>query len=148
MRRRPVTEAVRTSPSVRDGNAGRDSLQACGCEWVIEAHGCDRAALANPEKLRALFAELTKALRLHPVGAANWHQFPGTGGITGLWLLEESHLACHTFPEYHSLCLNVFCCRPRAEWDFGAYLKGEFSARAVRVRRIDRPYLSDEPASG
>lgn len=121
----------------------------CGCEWVIEAHGCDRAALADLKKLRALFAELTAALSLHPVGDANWHQFPGTGGITGICLLAESHLACHTFPEYHSLCLNIFCCRPRAEWDFDACLKRQFSARAVHVRRIDRPYLSpsDESAS-
>jgi S-adenosylmethionine decarboxylase len=122
----------------------------CGCEWVIEAHGCDRAALADLEKLRALFQKLTEALALHPIGDATWHQFPGTGGITGLCLLTESHLACHTFPEYHSLCLNIFCCRPRAEWNFSAYLKREFAARAVSVRRIDRPYLSptDESTSG
>jgi len=122
----------------------------CGCEWVIEAHGCNPAALADPAKLRALFTELTGALALHPVGDTTWHQFPGTGGITGLSLLAESHVACHTFPEYHSLCLNVFCCRPRAEWNFTAYLKRAFGAASVSVRRIDRPYLapSDEPASG
>src|SRR5579872_5119117 len=121
----------------------------CGCEWVIEAHGCDRAALADLDKLRGMFQELTAALALHTVGHATWHQFPGTGGVTGLCLLSESHLACHTFPEYHSLCLNIFCCRPREEWDFSAYLKREFSATAVTVRRIDRPYLSppNEPAS-
>jgi S-adenosylmethionine decarboxylase len=120
----------------------------CGCEWVIEAHGCESSALADAGKLRALFDSLTDALALHPVGNSAWHQFPGTGGITGVLLLEESHLACHTFPEYHSLCLNVFCCRPRAEWDFNAYLRREFAATAVSVRRIDRPYLppSDEPA--
>jgi S-adenosylmethionine decarboxylase len=122
----------------------------CGCEWVIEAHGCDRGALADLGKLRAMFQRLTEALALHPVGDATWHQFPVTGGITGLCLLAESHLACHTFPEYHSLCLNIFCCRPREEWDFNAYLKREFSAQQVSVRRIDRPYLapSDESASG
>jgi S-adenosylmethionine decarboxylase len=121
----------------------------CGCEWVIEAHGCDAASLADVEKLRALFEKLTDALGLHPVGDTTWHQFPGTGGITGLCLLAESHLACHTFPEYHSLCLNIFCCRPRAEWDFSAYLKREFAADTVSVRRIDRPYLppADESAS-
>jgi len=122
----------------------------CGCEWVIEAHGCDAAALADLAKLRALFTSLTEALFLHPVGDATFHQFPGTGGITGMCLLAESHLACHTFPEYHSLCLNIFCCRPRAEWDFSEYLKREFAASAVNVRRIERPYLppSHEPARG
>jgi S-adenosylmethionine decarboxylase len=122
----------------------------CGCEWVIEAHGCDAAALADLAKLRALFTRLTEALFLHPVGDATFHQFPGTGGITGMCLLAESHLACHTFPEYHSLCLNIFCCRPRAEWDFGEYLRCEFAASAVNVRRIERPYLppSHEPARG
>lgn len=122
----------------------------CGCEWVIEAHGCDAAALADLAKLRALFTRLTEALFLHPVGDATFHQFPGTGGITGMCLLAESHLACHTFPEYHSLCLNIFCCRPRAEWDFGECLRREFAASAVNVRRIERPYLppAHEPARG
>ena len=45
----------------------------CGCEWVIEAHGCDAAALADLAKLRALFNSLTEALFLHPVGDATFH---------------------------------------------------------------------------
>src|SRR5258707_13949066 len=111
-----------------------------GVEWVIEAHGCDPASLSAIAKLEALFGELTRELSLHPVGEAQWHQFPGAGGITGLSLLRESHLACHTFPEYGSLCLNLFCCLPREDWDFETYLKSEFQAVGVSVRRFDRPY--------
>ena len=110
-----------------------------GCEWIVEAHECNPASLSDSAKLRALFAHLIEAMNLHPVGDACWHQFPG-GGITGLALLEESHIACHTFPEYRSLCLNVFCCRPRPEWDFEACLRRELGAGSVEVRRIERPY--------
>ena len=68
---------------------------------------------------------------------------PVTGGVTGLCLLAESHLACHTFPEHQSICLNVFCCQPRPDWDFAGYLEREFGAGEVRVRRIDRPYTHE-----
>ena len=111
-----------------------------GREWVVEAHGCDPGALADVAKLQALFARLTDGLSLRIVQEPAWHQFPVTGGVTGLCLLAESHLACHTFPEYRSLCLNLFCCRPRDDWDFEGDLQREFGATAVRVRRIDRPY--------
>ena len=111
-----------------------------GCEWVVEAHGCDPAALADVRTLQAVFAEIVSDLALHPLGRATWHQFPAPGGITGLELLSESHLACHTFPEYGSACFNLFCCRPRAEWDFAGRLQHHLGAAAVSVRRLDRPY--------
>jgi S-adenosylmethionine decarboxylase len=119
------------------------AVSASGVEWVIEAHGCDGAALAELSKLRALFADLVAALSLRPVREPVWHQFPTTGGITGLCLLAESHLACHTFPEHQSICLNVFCCQPRPDWDFTAYFKREFSATSVNIRRIERPYTHE-----
>ena len=111
-----------------------------GCEWIVEAHGCPADSLADAVRLRALFAALIEGMGLHQVGVSTWHQFPHTGGLTGLSLLEESHIACHTFPEHRSLCLNVFCCRPRPDWDFAEYLQRAFGAGSVEVRKLDRPY--------
>ena len=116
-----------------------------GIEWIVEAHGCEPSALADIDKLRALFARMIADIGLHPVAEAQWHQFSASSselkaGITGLCLLAESHLACHTFPEHGSLCLNLFCCKPRPEWDFAGYLKMHFGADAVEVRRLERAY--------
>ena len=111
-----------------------------GCEWIIEAHGCDASKLADRAALSLLFERIVEGMQLHPVAPASWHQFPNTGGITGLSLLAESHIACHTFPEYQSLCLNVFCCRPRPEWDFEAQLRAVLGATVVHVRRVERSY--------
>lgn len=112
----------------------------CGVEWVIEAHGCEASALADLGKLEHLFDQLTHEMDLHPLGRSSWHQFPNTGGITGVSLLSESHLACHTFPEYRSMCLNLFCCRERADGDFETLIRSGFGAAVVRVRKIERPY--------
>ena len=112
-----------------------------GCEWIVEAQGCNEAALRNPVLLNTLFEDLIRGMALHPVEPTVWHQFPGPGGITGMCLLAESHLACHTFPEYGSLCLNVFCCRNASDYDFESCLKQSFGdSVAVRVRKLERPY--------
>src|SRR5574340_1436437 len=109
-----------------------------GLEWIVEAHGCDPAALSDQSRLEHLFGTLVGQLHLHPLGKTSWHQFPHTGGITGVSLLSESHIACHTFPEYGSLCLNIFCCRPRPGADFEELLRQELSATKVCVRKVDR----------
>ena len=118
-----------------------------GIEWIVEAYGCSPDSLRDPARLRELFESVIGALRLRTVGATQWHQFPNTGGITGLCLLAESHLACHTFPEFGSLCLNLFCCVPREPWDFEQALAAAFGATSVSVRTITRPYSSTEELS-
>jgi S-adenosylmethionine decarboxylase len=114
--------------------------QTGGCEWVVEAHGCDGELLRDIKRLQQVFARIILEVGLHPVADSTWYQFPGAGGVTGLALLSESHLACHTFPEYRSACFNLFCCKPRSEWEFDARLKEMLGASTVTVRRIDRPY--------
>ena len=113
-----------------------------GIEWVVEAFGCSSQSLRDVAVLQNLFSTIIREMNLRPVGETQWHQFPGTGGITGLCLLAESHLACHTFPEHGSLCLNLFCCVPRTEWDFETVLRQLFDARSVTIRRLQRPYES------
>lgn len=111
-------------------------------EWIIDAHGCSAEALRNAELLHKFFRKIVEDMQLHTVGEMHLHQFPGSGGITGLCLLSESHLACHTFPEYSSLCLNLFSCVARPQWDFEKHLAEFFSATSVDVRRIVREYAS------
>ena len=114
-----------------------------GCEWVVDARGCDPARVADLAILRALFASIIEELRLSPVADAVWHTFPPPAGITGLVPLAESHLTVHTFPEHGSLCLNLFCCKPRAEWPWAERLRQHVGAEQVTVRRVERSYATE-----
>jgi S-adenosylmethionine decarboxylase len=111
-----------------------------GVEWVIDARGCDPSKLTDRASLQDLLDGIVGDLSLNVVGEPLWHTFPGAGGVTGLCLLSESHLAIHTFPEHGSLCLNVFCCRPRGDWDVEARLRHHVAASDVDVTRIERTY--------
>ncbi|MCX6623805.1 MAG: S-adenosylmethionine decarboxylase [Acidobacteria bacterium] len=111
-----------------------------GTEWLIDATGCDAARLSELTVIQGLFDALIAGMRLNPVEPAAWHQFPGHGGITGVCLLAESHLACHTFPEHESACLNVFCCKPREEPGWESLLRVHLRAGAVGVTRVTRNY--------
>ncbi len=117
------------------------SGQHAGREWVVEAYGCDPVRLVDPASLRALFGALVHELSLHPVGDAVWYQFPAPGGITGMLMLAESHLTVHTFPEHASVCLNLFCCTPRAAWNWDGRLAALLGAQTVRVRELAREYV-------
>src|SRR5882762_5432406 len=55
-----------------------------GLEWVVEAFGCSSSSLRDTAVLEDLFNNIIREMKLRPVGETQWHQFPGTGGITGL----------------------------------------------------------------
>jgi S-adenosylmethionine decarboxylase len=109
-----------------------------GTITVVDAFGCDAAALRSVETLAALFEELVRDLDLHPLHAPAWHRFPGPGGITGFVMLTESHLACHTFPENGLATIDLYCCRARPAWDWRKHLAERLGAGEVRVRALAR----------
>lgn len=109
-----------------------------GCEFVVDASGCDPARLASRPALEALVERLVSELALRPIDAPHWHAFDGPGGITGLLMLSESHLALHTFPERGYAALNLYHCAAQPDWPWDARLREALGAREVRVRKLQR----------
>ena len=109
-----------------------------GTEWLVDATGCDAAALRSVDVLRRLFARVIAEVQLKPLHDPAFHVFPGEGGITGFVMLSESHLAIHTFPEHGAATINLYCCRPRAGWPWGERLAEMLGADDVRVTIVQR----------
>jgi S-adenosylmethionine decarboxylase len=117
-----------------------------GTEWLIDASGCDAAALADLDRLRAVFDRVVRDLDLNVLGEIAWHQFDHPGGISGLALLSESHLSCHTYPEFGAATFNLYCCRNRASWTWETTLKEMLGAAEVNVRVFERTIQTDAHA--
>ena len=104
----------------------------------MDALGCDPAKLRDLSGIRSMLDELVARLSLNVIGQPLFHKFEGEGGVTGLYLLGESHLACHTYPEHQSLTLNLYSCTPKPRFDYDALLARCAGATSVVVRRVGR----------
>src|SRR5262245_50530246 len=116
-----------------------------GTEWLIDASGCDAAALADLDRLRTVFDRIIRDLGLNVLGEITWHQFDHPGGISGLAMLSESHLTCHTYPEFRAATFNLYCCRNRTAWPWEEMLKQMLGAAEVQVHVFERK-LQPTPA--
>ena len=77
---------------------------------------------------------LIREVGVRPIRDPLWQMFPAPGGITGLWLLAESHLAVHTYPETQFAAISLYCCRSPRD-----YAVGNPAARVVRGRPCGCP---------
>lgn len=70
---------------------------------------CPPSLLRDSEALRFACAQRAADAGLTVVGE-RFHTFADAGGVTGLVLLAESHLAVHTWPELDAVTLDVYVC--------------------------------------
>jgi S-adenosylmethionine decarboxylase len=117
-----------------------------GSETIVDALGCSAVALRDLAVLRGLCEQIVGDLGLAVLGQPQWHVFTGAGGVSGLYLLSESHLACHTYPEFGLATFNLYCCRDRANWDWCGWLEHALDAEHVDIRVVPRG--AQAPARG
>ena len=140
------TQPIESAIEQRDLTSGR-----VGTEWIVDAVGCDEAALRSLDKITQLAQAVIDDLGLKVVGVPQAHQFPFPFGVTVLFMLSESHLACHTYPEHRLATFNLYCCRERQAWPWDEQLVARIGAEKVAIRRISRgssKSLQSRPFSG
>ncbi|MBK7537003.1 MAG: adenosylmethionine decarboxylase [Myxococcales bacterium] len=108
-----------------------------GIEWIIDAFECRPAALRDRAAVTALLDRVIRDANLHVVAKAE-HVFGGPGGVTAMYLLAESHLTIHTFPESGVATINLYCCRPRLALPWHELLAEALGAVRVSVRELTR----------
>jgi S-adenosylmethionine/arginine decarboxylase-like enzyme len=129
-----------------------------GLHLTADLHRCaaPAALLADRKQLRVLALGAVATAGLTPVGDL-FHAFapggaasdvpapraPAAGGVTGVVLLAESHLALHTWPELAAVTLDVYVCNhaadnsERAEALLAA-LEAAFAPADCERRRVQR----------
>ncbi len=84
-------------------------MKALGQHYLLECDGVATSLLANPQHLQTMLYQAAQAANAH-VLFAHCHHFGHEQGVTGVLLLQESHISIHTWPEYRYAAIDVFMC--------------------------------------
>jgi S-adenosylmethionine decarboxylase len=79
-----------------------------GVHVLGNLYGCPRQLLKKKQQVRLILKNTVKESKLHPLGEV-FHQFKPEG-VTGVIILEESHLSIHTWPEKNFAAVDIFTC--------------------------------------
>lgn len=127
-----------------------------GLHLTADLTGCAAAALmVDAPALATATMAATAHAGLCVVGE-HWHRFPDgdsgqPGGVTGMLLLAESHVALHTWPELGAVTLDVYVCNYGADnsakaLTLMAALTDLFRPAAVSQHRLERGTPPAPPA--
>ena len=119
-----------------------------GLHLTADLYECrpHQGLLSNAEALRIHCLEAVARAGLHAVGD-RFHRFPDfaghAGGVTGMVLLAESHVALHTWPERNEVTLDVYVCNFSSDNSSKArnlfeVLIAHFKPERVGRQQIDR----------
>lgn len=108
-------------------------------------------AMTDPRMLRELCLAVLGRAGLHAVGEL-FHRFDLSpappqgavmpqGGVTGMVLLAESHLAVHTWPEIHAVTLDIYVCNLGADNSHRAHQALNELIAAFAPRQVQRQTL-------
>ena len=80
-----------------------------GLHLLADFHGVAAERLHDPLAIETLLREAARAAGATPVGG-HFHPFGPGLGVTGVLLLQESHISIHTWPEHGFAAVDVFMC--------------------------------------
>ena len=82
---------------------------APGNHGLLDLYGCDEAILKDDGRLKTALVAAAQAAEA-TILTEHFHTFGGTGGVTGVLLLAESHISIHTWPEHRFAAIDAFIC--------------------------------------
>ncbi len=83
-------------------------MDTFGRHLLVEFHGCDRKILNDEKRISALLHRAVLAAKATPVGEV-FHRF-SPQGVSGVVVIEESHLSIHTWPEDGYAAVDFYTC--------------------------------------
>ena len=115
------------------------ALNTRGRHLLVEYAGCDLTVLDDLKRIETLMNDAAKAAGTNVV-ASVFQPFEPQG-VTGVVVIEESHLSIHTWPEYGYAAVDFFTCGDGLPELAHEVLRNGLQASEAEVMFVERGML-------
>lgn len=124
----------------------KNDPSALGRHIILELYGCPPALLKAPEQSKKFLLEAAHRMEATVVNT-QFHAF-SPFGVSGVVVIQESHLTIHTWPEHGYAAIDVFTCG-HLKLDAGiSYLCEAFQSKNHWQRELARGLNLGQQATG
>jgi len=115
-------------------------MKSLGRHILVEFHGCSAEILNDVPRIEQGMVHAAKAAGATIISSVFHHFSPF--GVSGVVVIQESHLAIHTWPEYRYAAVDLFTCGNLVDpWVSYENLKVAFEAAHGSALEINRGQL-------
>ena len=133
-----IKKTKSTGPATSGGsNSGLN--KEFGSHFIIELINCSPDKLRKVRDVKRIMGEVVRKSKSTMV-EASFHQFQPEG-VSGMFLIKESHIAIHTWPEERYAAADIFTCGQEMDPYIAIeVMKEKFEAKEVRYQVIQRGF--------
>lgn len=115
-------------------------MNSLGRHILVEFHGCSGEILNDVPRIEGSMLKAAKESGATIISSVFHHFSPF--GVSGVVVIQESHLAIHTWPEYRYAAVDLFTCGYSVNpWTSYEVLKSEFEAHHGSAIEMNRGQL-------
>lgn len=107
-----------------------------GRHLLVEYHGCDSGILDDVKRVEALMRAAAKAANTNIVASVFQPFTPQ--GVSGVVVVEESHLSIHTWPEHGYAAVDFYTCGQGVPDHAHGVLRDGLAASRSEIMTVER----------
>ncbi|MBN1481514.1 S-adenosylmethionine decarboxylase proenzyme [candidate division KSB1 bacterium] len=118
-------------------------MNGLGRHILVEFLRCDPAVLNDVPHIKSSMVQAAEHAGATVI-SSNFHYF-SPHGVSGVIIIEESHLAIHTWPEYKYAAVDLFTCGDDIDpWVAFNHIQEALSSKNYTVIELHRGFVDEK----
>lgn len=126
-------EKTELAPNEYCGQIGQ--MRFAGIHLIVELWGA--CHMTEPDEIRRTITDAVYACGATLL-SLDLHVFSPNGGVSGVAVLQESHISIHSWPEFDYAAMDIFVCGTIDPYPAVDVIKSQFQPRNTQITEIKR----------